>query len=200
MKEPQNEGAAFGSVLHAAAAETVERGKFVLPNWKKLYAKEGITEPADELIEITDEYFENWLDHTTLTGKRPENLVATEKEYTVPVEGLGTFTGKIDAIFREDNGDYTVIDYKFMKDATKKKSNIQMAVYSLLEPKARTFVYEKVGLSDYEEQVVHNLVPALQKIKVVVQCIKEGKFEAKPKGIFAQYCPFLKECGECQRG
>lgn len=193
-KEPTDEGAAFGSVLHAAvAAALVHDPLFLNPDWENLYLMENV-HPGHELIQLTEDYYDNWICHHTFDGTRP---ILVEEMYEKEVEGYGLLAGKIDALWWNEQYGFYIVDHKFMKSPEKKKSNQQMAVYSLLEPRATHFFYEKVGLDDYEMQETHNLTPALQKIAKTIQCIKDEEFSANPQRWFIPYCPFIKECGKC---
>lgn len=196
-KEPVFEGSAFGVVLHDAAAHWLIDNSFV-PNWDELYKSAKIDEPSLELLQITQEYWDNWLSHQDLTKGKP---VAVEKEITV-VKPFGTLTGKIDALYsivdkNDETEHFEIVDHKFLKNPHKKKSNHQMAFYSLLVPEAVRFTYEKVGLWDYELQEVSSLSVALRNIEKTIYCINEELFTVTPQKWFIQFCPFIKECGKC---
>lgn len=194
-KEPTDEGAAFGLVLHAAVADALLDGSGETEqSWYELYKKEGVLAPSHELVMLTEDYFENWQIHHTFDGTRP---ILVEEMYEKEVEGYGLLAGKIDALWWNEEYGFYIVDHKFMKSPEKKKSNQQMAVYSLLEPRATHFFYEKVGRDDYEMQETHNLAPALQKIAKTIECIRKEEFNANPQRWFIPYCPFIKECGKC---
>jgi ATP-dependent exoDNAse (exonuclease V) beta subunit len=193
-REPQDEGAAFGIVLHEAVAYTIKTDE-TNQNWSKLYAEAGVPEPSHELIMLTEDYYDTWLQHQCLMDYH--RIVAIEKMYEAEVEGYGLLSGKIDALWHDGEG-YYIVDHKFMRSPEKKKSNQQMAVYSLLEPRATRFFYEKVGLGEYEMQEIHHLEAALQKIHKTIYCINEEQFSANPQRWFQPYCPFLEKCGGCK--
>jgi hypothetical protein len=165
-------------------------------DWKARYAREDVPDPSHELIQLTEMYYENWESHQTFDGRKP---VLVEQEYEVEIPA-GILRGKIDALWWDERLGFYIVDHKFMKDADKQKSNQQMAVYSLLEPRAKHFFYEKVGLNNYKIQEVHNLAPALQKIEKTIQLIQKGEFVANPQPWFIPYCPFLDRCGKCLKG
>jgi len=198
-KEPVFEGSAFGVVLHDGAAHWL-MDRAYSPDWDALYLLAHVTEPSYELIQITEEYWNNWLSH-----QESEKPVAVEKEIKLEHPTLGTLVGKIDAIYAIVDNEakhggaefYRVVDHKFVKNPLKKKSNHQMAFYSILVPDAIRFQYEKVGLFDYQVQETSSLSVALRNIENTIQCINEGKFEANPQRWYREYCPFLKECGKC---
>lgn len=191
-KEPVFEGSAFGVVLHDAAAHKLMDENYS-PNWSELYKSAGLDEPSFELIQITEQYWDNWLSHQTL-DKKP---IAVEKEITIEHPQLGTLTGKVDAIYQIDESSVEIVDHKFLKNAHKRRSNHQMAFYSLLVPNASKFVYEKVGLEDYDIQEVSSLSVALRNIEKVVYCISNEQFPVNPQRWFIQFCPFINECGKC---
>lgn len=189
-KEPAFEGSSFGVALHDAAAHWLMDRSYV-PNWEELLIAAKVEEPSRELIQIVQEYWENWLSH------QDERMpIAVEKEITVEHSEYGTLTGKIDAIYPVRDG-VEIVDHKFLKNAYKKKSNHQMAFYSILVPEAKKFTYEKVGLFDYQLQEVSSLSVALRNIEKTINYIKEERFTSTPQAWYKQYCPFLKECGEC---
>ena len=192
-QEPTDEGAAFGSVLHAAVASALMTGD-VQQDWDYLYGQEHVFAPSHELIQLTEDYYDNWVSHHTFCGNKP---ILVEQMYEKEVEGYGLLTGKIDALWWNEEYGFYIVDHKFVRSVEKKKSNLQMAVYSLLEPRAQEFFYEKVGRDDYELQKVHNLTPALQKIQKLIYCINDKQFSANPQRWFIPFCPFLKECGKC---
>jgi len=189
-KEPVFEGSAFGVVLHDAAAHWLIDRTYA-PDWAELYLLAHVTEPSPELIQITEAYYDNWLSHQT-----DEKPIVVESEVKVEHPTLGMLVGKIDAVYKEEGG-LRIVDHKFLKNVNKKKSNHQMAFYSILVPGAVRFQYEKVGLEDFVVQETSSLSVALRNIEKTIQCINEGKFEANPQRWYTQYCPFLKECGEC---
>lgn len=205
-KEPVFEGSAFGVVLHDAAAHWLMDNSYK-PDWGELYKSAKVDEPSFELIQITQQYWETWLENQkinqhTIWLTKP---VAVEKEITIEHPTLGTLTGKIDALYEivdnETNyGGYTayeIVDHKFLKNPAKKRSNHQMAFYSLLVPDAIRFTYEKVGLEDYQLQEVSSLSVALRNIEKTIYCINEELFTVTPQKWFIQFCPFIKECGKC---
>lgn len=191
-KEPPFEGSSFGVALHDAAAHWLMNREYV-PNWEELLLAAKVAEPSYELIQITEEYWNTYLSHQDLTAPKP---IAVEKEVTIEHPTYGTLTGKIDAIYQNTTR-FSIVDHKFLKNPFKKKPNHQMAFYSLLVPDAIKFTYEKVGLFDYQLQEVSSLSVALRNIEKTINCIKEEKYPATPQMWFTQYCPFLKECGEC---
>jgi len=198
-KEPPFEGSSFGVALHEAAAHWLMDRDYV-PNWEGLLIAARVAEPSRELIQITEAYWDNWLSHQT-----DEKPFFVEKEIRLEHPTLGTLVGKIDAIYAIVDNEakhggaefYRIVDHKFLKNPIKKKSNHQMAFYSILVPDAIRFQYEKVGLEDYQVQETSSLSAALRNIEKTVYLINEGKFEANPQRWFTEYCPFLKECGKC---
>lgn len=200
-REPVFEGSSFGVVLHDAAAHWL-MDRTYRPDWTALYLLAKFPEPSYELIQITEEYWNTWLSHQDLTAPKP---VAVEKEVTMEHPTYGTLTGKIDAIYSIVDNEpkhggmefFEIVDHKFLKNPFKKKPNHQMAFYSILVPDAVKFTYEKVGLFDYQLQEVSSISVALRNIEKTINCIKEEKYTATPQMWFTQYCPFLKECGEC---
>jgi predicted RecB family nuclease len=197
-KEPVFEGSAFGVALHDAAAHWLMDNSYV-PDWDELYRAAKVEEPSPELIQITQQYWETWLSNQwNWAGKKP---VAVEKEITIEHPTLGTLTGKVDAIYstvdKKHGEAFEIVDHKFLKNAHKKKSNHQMAFYSLLVPHTIRFTYEKVGLEDYELQEVSSLSVALRNIEKTIYYINKERFTVTPQKWFIQYCPFLKECGKC---
>jgi hypothetical protein len=142
-------------------------------------------------------YYENWESHQTFDGRKP---ILLEQMYEANLPDYGILSGKIDALWWSEELGFYIVDHKFVKDAEKQKSNQQMAMYSLLEPKAKRFFYEKVGLDEYKMQETHNLTPALQKIKKTIECINANVFVANPQTWFIPYCPFIEKCGKCLKG
>jgi hypothetical protein len=192
-KEPVFESSAFGVVLHDAAARTLMLQD--IPTWEKMYEDAGYPDVSHDLIQLTDDYYGNWRSHINLLDLPIEVEVKKEKPY----DEQFVLVGKIDAIYQTESG-LKIVDHKFLKNASKVKGNLQMAMYSLLVPEANEFVYEKVGLEDYNLQVVHSLKSSLLKISEVIQYIRDGKFDVHPQQWYIQFCPFLKECGKCLKG
>jgi hypothetical protein len=189
-KEPVFESSAFGVTLHEAAAKRLMDSLYV-PDWTELYGNARLPDPSPELVQITQAYYENWLSHQT--DRKP---IEVEKDIKLEDTGLGTLVGKIDAIYQEPEG-LLIVDHKFLKNVNKKKSNHQMAFYSLLLPEAVKFQYEKVGLEDYQIQETSSISVALRNIEKTIYYINEQRFTANPQQWFIQYCPFMLECGEC---
>jgi len=191
-REPPFEGSSFGVALHDAAAHWLMDRSYV-PNWEELLISAKVAEPSYELIQITEEYWNNWLSHQTY-----EIPFAVEQEIKLEHPTLGMLVGKIDAIYKEGPM-LRIVDHKFVKNPFKKKSNHQMAFYSILVPGANRFQYEKVGLFDYQVQETSSLSVALRNIEKTIYLINEGKFEANPQRWYTEYCPFREQCGECLR-
>lgn len=190
-KEPPFEGSSFGVALHDAAAHWLMDRSYV-PNFEELLIAAKVPEPSPELIQIADVYYSNWLSHQT-----DDVPIVVEREIVLEHPTLGNLVGKVDAVYKEKDG-LRIVDHKFLKNVVRKKSNHQMAFYSILVPGATRFQYEKVGLEDYVVQETSSLSVALRNIEITVQCINEERFDAKPQRWFTQYCPFLATCGECQ--
>jgi len=178
-------------VLHEAVANKLKDQTYV-PNFYELFEANGLTQTNQDLVQLTETYYDNWLSHQDF--KELPIDVEVEKEINHPE--LGLIVGKIDAIYK-NNSNVTIVDHKFMTNTDKHKDGLQMAVYSLLVPEATAFQYEKIGLDTYAVQKVRSLEGSLKKINTIVNNIKQGEFTATPQEWFIPYCPFLKECGKC---
>lgn len=192
-REPQSENATFGVVLHDAVAHTLMDHAY-RPDWYALYEENDAPQDGQELVQLTDEYYETWLRNQRFLEYPLE--VEVEKEVYHPEWGL--IVGKIDAIYPATKGDgLLIVDHKFMKSVTKHKDGLQMAVYSWLVPTATEFQYEKIGLGEYAVQKIRSLDTSLKKIDRIMQGIKHEEYGANPAQWYIPYCPYLKECGQC---
>lgn len=192
-EEPQSENATFGVVLHEAVACTLLDHTYV-PDWYALYEENKAPQNNQDLVQLTDEYYHTWLRNQTFIDYPLE--VEVEEERYHPDYGL--IVGKIDAIYRASKGEgLLIVDHKFMKSANKHKDGLQMAVYSILVPRATEFQYEKVGLDAYSIQKIRSLDTNLQKIDRIMQGIKNEEYSANPAQWYIPYCPYRETCGQC---
>jgi hypothetical protein len=193
---PQAESATFGVVLHDAVAHRLVRYDYE-PDWFALYAEHGLPQDCQDLVQLTTEYYETWLKHQAFR----DYPVAVEVEKEIMHEKYGKIVGKIDAIYSMDDSDgLLIVDHKFMLNTEKRKDNLQMAIYSILEPQATEFEYEKIGLDEFAIQRVKSLDGAFKKIDKIVTGINNQEFGATPAQWFIKYCPYLERCGLCIGG
>lgn len=193
-EEPPNNWAIFGVVMHEAVAEKLTHKDYE-PDFIDLLKKRGILEEEqlNDLLQLCDSYYSSWLKAQTFE----EKPVAVEIDKKRNHPELGRLVGKIDAIYKTENG-FKIVDHKFMTNAKKKKDNIQMAMYYLLVPEATEFEYEKIDMNGIIIQRVHKLESGLQAILTAVKGIKEEFYPPTAKEWFIPYCPYLDRCGKCK--
>ena len=127
--------------------------------------------------------------------------VYLEQAFNVAVDGW-TLRGVIDRIDR--NGDaWRIIDYKSGRPVTRRKRDLQVALYALgaatalkLEPLELEVVYLASGESVRIEQVESLVREAQADGSEVAEGIRAGRFEARPERRRCRLCPYRLACTE----
>lgn len=135
----QNFFSDFGTLCHSIL-ERYLKGELEIYELSATYEKEfkeavSHKAPPNKYVDLNESYFQQGKDYfDTFEGLKYE-IVAVEKEICINIDGI-KFTGFIDALIKDKNGDYAIIDHKSSdpKSANSEKAKEywkQMTLYSI---------------------------------------------------------------------
>jgi len=194
----------FGNIIHKVleqfhrpdSEKSIERLlKLLSKNWESLgfeyeTQEEDFKRQGEDILTNYCEYLQS----------NPVNIFEREFPFTFEIDDI-TINGKIDRIDKTDS-DYSVIDYKTSKKATKAEKNIQLAIYSmyLKQEDKLTFgeIPESAGLYFLREVTepirshrftTEELLSTREKIIGVGKDIRQQKF-SPCKGFHCDWCDY----------
>jgi len=124
-----------------------------------------------------------------------------EEPFTVELEGW-SLRGVIDRIDRTDNG-WRIIDYKSGRPTTRRKRDLQLALYALgaraalgLDPLELEVVYLAAGESLPISETGALMSAARTEGSQVADAVRAGRFEPAPERRRCRLCPYRLACAE----
>lgn len=127
----------FGSFVHEIL-EKYEKGELeayeMLPYYIDNYSKNVVSTfnlnmTKDFSRDFSDSYYASGLRYLESFDGFPDfDIIEAEKEFTIEIENSFKFTGKIDLVARNKNGDLIILDHKSKSKFKNKKEQAEYAV------------------------------------------------------------------------
>ena len=221
VKDGNPNALSYGSAVHKACEKAV---KFIQKNNTPPEKDQFIKWFKDELALLPMESHEQRMNyekrgedklseyHCQIVNTPPSQLVAQEKEINCSLEDGTIFRGYIDRIDKNEDGTYTIYDYKtgnnknsaIKPDGEHQDYYYQMAWYKYFYEKSTgnkvsvtKFIYPEDFLSKnegikYSDEDINN---AVETLKDAVVDIRAHKFEPSRKNNVCKYCLYKDFCG-----
>ncbi|MBW3612663.1 MAG: ATP-dependent helicase, partial [Chloroflexi bacterium] len=141
----------------------------------------------------------------------PAQPVAVEQDFTVAL-GADRLRGRYDRVDRDDAGRVVITDYKSsdVRDLAtanrRARESLQLQIYALAHEAEHGTLPDELALHFLESGVVgrtepseRRLATAQQKLGLVADGVRAGRFEANPSAMRCGYCPFREICPDASR-
>jgi DNA helicase II / ATP-dependent DNA helicase PcrA len=141
----------------------------------------------------------------------PAHPVAVEQEFTVAF-GPDRIRGRYDRIDRDEAGRTVLTDYKSsdVRDLAtanrRAKDSLQLAIYALAHEAQTGALPDELALHFLESGIVGRAEPderrlarAHEKLALVAEGVRAGRFGATPSAMRCGYCPFREICPDASR-
>jgi DNA helicase-2/ATP-dependent DNA helicase PcrA len=143
--------------------------------------------------------------------REPAHPVAVEESFTVAF-GPDRIRGRYDRIDRDDDGRVTLTDYKSsdVRDLAtanrRARESLQLSIYALAHEAQTGSLPDELALHFLESGIVgrtepdeRRLAKAQEKLTLVAEGVRAGRFEASPSAMRCGYCPFREICPDAAR-
>jgi DNA helicase II / ATP-dependent DNA helicase PcrA len=141
----------------------------------------------------------------------PARPVAVEQEFTVALGG-DRLRGRYDRVDRDDAGRVVITDYKSsdVRDLAtanrQARDSLQLSIYALAHeaqqgslPDELALHFLETGLVGRAEPTERRMEKAQEKLALVAEGMRAGRFEANPSPMRCGYCPFREICPDAAR-
>jgi len=141
----------------------------------------------------------------------PARPIAVEQDFTVAL-GVDRLRGRYDRVDRDEAGRVVITDYKSsdVRDLAtanrKARESLQLSIYALAHEAQHGTLPDELALHFLESGIVgrtepseRRLATAQEKLGVVAEGVRAGRFEANPSAMRCGYCPFREICPDASR-
>jgi DNA helicase II / ATP-dependent DNA helicase PcrA len=141
----------------------------------------------------------------------PARPIAVEQDFTVAL-GADRLRGRYDRVDRDEAGRVAITDYKSsdVRDLTsanrKARESLQLSIYALAHEAEHGSLPDELALHFLESGVVgrtepseRRLAKAQEKLALVAEGVRAGRFDASPSAMRCGSCPFREICPDAAR-
>ena len=141
----------------------------------------------------------------------PARPIAVEQDFTVAL-GVDRLRGRYDRVDRDEAGRTVITDYKSsdVRDLAtanrRARESLQLSIYALAHEAQHGTLPDELALHFLESGIVGRTAPserrlasAQEKLGVVAEGVRGGRFEAAPSAMRCGYCPFREICPDAAR-
>lgn len=211
MRIPQHKNAALdlGTVIHKIAEEfgkkKINHQKYGLDDGIKMFRNEWKSKPyrggisEDSITERAEKILDNYL---KWDRESKNTLLKTEEKFSTHIGGV-KFTGKIDRLEENQDGEYEVVDFKTGKNKlsmAQAGTDPQMNIYAEAVrakhgrlPARASLVYPELDKVVEYDITGESVKKSIESIAETVNDILKGNFEATP-GSACRQCGYASIC------
>ena len=143
--------------------------------------------------------------------REPARPTAIEQDFTVAF-GADRLRGRYDRVDRDDEGRVVITDYKSsdVRDLAtanrRARESLQLAIYALAHEAQHGSLPDELALHFLESGIVGRAEPserrlekAQEKLSLVAEGVRAGRFDPDPSPMRCSYCPFREICPDASR-